>query len=56
MGYGFIGPLTGISVDRYGLNLSLLFLGLGFLVLFFVVMMPLVRRVEEMKLDYVPAE
>jgi len=54
LSYGFIGPVAGLSVDRYGLSLTLLFHGLIFLALFLLVMLPLIKRVAEMRIDYVP--
>lgn len=54
LGYFIIGPVIGAAVDWRGLDLGLLLLGVSFSLLFVMYMQPFIRRVEELKIDYVP--
>ena len=56
LGFGILGPIIGLSVDSVGLPQTLFLMGCVCSVLLFILMLPLCRRIEELKVGYIPEE
>jgi len=54
LSFGVVGPVMGFAIERTSLNMALAMIGMSFTLLLVVLMLPLCRRVEELKLDYIP--
>lgn len=53
LSYVFIGPLSGMLIDAHGLSITLSVLGAIFLGLFFLFLIPLCRRFNELNPDLI---
>ncbi|MCK5071811.1 MAG: MFS transporter [Bacteriovoracaceae bacterium] len=47
LGFFLVGPVVGYSIDKVGISTSLVYLGLVFLLLFIIFMLPLIKHVRE---------
>jgi MFS family permease len=54
LGFGVLGPIIGLSVDSVGLPQTLFLMGCCCSVLLVLLMLPLCRRIEELKVGYIP--
>jgi MFS family permease len=54
LGFVPIGPLLGSVVDGRGMQTGLVMLALGFSVTLVLLLLPLVRRIDELHVEYIP--
>jgi MFS family permease len=56
LSYGILGPGTGLLIDRYGLSSTLALGGCITTALLATLMLPLCKRIHEVRMDYIPTE
>ncbi|MDA8793131.1 MFS transporter [Bacteriovoracaceae bacterium] len=55
LGFCLIGPLVGYSIDGQGLSNTLIYLGIGFSLLFITLSLPLIKEVNKIAPDKIPS-
>ncbi len=54
LGFGLIGPIVGISIDKFGISSTFCYLGALFLGAFIFVMIPLIMEVKKIEPEVIP--
>lgn len=56
LGFCLVGPLVGYLIDKFSLQFALQSVGVGFVCLFILVMIPLIRIVRKITPEVIPSE